>query len=50
MIDQAKGIVMADRHVDAQAAFAHLVHLSSTQHAKLRDVAQQIVDGASGLG
>ena len=48
VIDQAKGIVMADRHVNAQAAFAHLVHLSSTQHAKLRDVAQQIVDGASG--
>lgn len=47
VIDQAKGIVMADRQVDAQGAFEHLVRLSSTQHAKLRDIAQQIVDGVS---
>jgi GAF domain-containing protein len=48
VIDQAKGIVMADRRVDAKAAFEHLVHLSSTRHLKLREVAQEIVDWASG--
>jgi len=47
-IDQAKGIVMADRGMDADAAFAHLVRISSTRHVKLRDVAQEIVDRAAG--
>lgn len=46
-IDQAKGIVMADRGVDAETAFEHLAQLSSTRHVKLRDLAQEIVDGAS---
>lgn len=43
-IEQAKGIVMALRRVDADEAFRHLVELSSTRHLKLRDVARQIVD------
>lgn len=47
VIDQAKGIVMADRHVDAESAFEHLVRLSSTRHVKLKEIAQEIVDGAS---
>ena len=47
VIDQAKGIVMADRHVDAETAFEHLVRLSSTRHVKLKEIAQEIVDGAS---
>jgi AmiR/NasT family two-component response regulator len=45
-IDQAKGIVMADRRIDAKAAFDHLVRLSSTRHLKLREIAQEIVDRA----
>jgi PAS domain-containing protein len=46
VIDQAKGIVMAKRGIDADAAWDHLVELSSTRHQKVRDVAQQIVSGA----
>ena len=47
VIDQAKGMVMADRHVDAPTAFEHLVRLSSTRHVKLKEIAEEIVDGAS---
>jgi PAS domain S-box-containing protein len=43
-IDQAKGIVMADRGCSAEEAFEHLVQLSSTRHVKLREVARMIVD------
>jgi PAS domain-containing protein len=46
-IDQAKGMVMADRGCTADEAFEHLVELSSTQHVKLRDLARQIVDQRS---
>jgi len=46
-IDQAKGIVMANRRVDADAAFEHLVRLSSSRHVKLREVAEEIVRRAS---
>lgn len=48
-IDQAKGIIMADRHCTADEAFEHLTALSSSRHVKLRDVAQQIVDQAVGV-
>lgn len=48
VIDQAKGIVMATRGVDAEEAWQHLVHLSSTRHVKVRDVAEEIVSQASG--
>jgi PAS domain S-box-containing protein len=47
VIDQAKGVVMADQRCTAEEAFAHLVHLSNTTHRKVRDVAQTIVDQAS---
>jgi PAS domain S-box-containing protein len=46
VIEQAKGIVMAERHCDDQEAFAHLVRLSSTSHVKLRDVARTVVERA----
>jgi GAF domain-containing protein len=42
-IDQAKGIVMAERGVGPDQAFQHLVDLSSTTHTKLREVAENIV-------
>ena len=47
VIDQAKGVVMADQRCSAEEAFEHLVHLSNTTHRKVRDVAQTIVDQAS---
>lgn len=48
VIEQAKGIIMAERHCDDEDAFAHLVRLSSTEHVKLRDLARTIVARASG--
>lgn len=47
-IEQAKGVVMADRHCTPDEAFEHLVRLSSTTHRKLRDVAAALVEQASG--
>jgi PAS domain-containing protein len=46
-IEQAKGVLMARHGYDAESAFAHLVHLSSTQHLKLREIARSIVDEAA---
>lgn len=43
VIDQAKGIIMAVRQVDADTAFAALVELSQRDHRELRDVAEQFV-------
>jgi GAF domain-containing protein len=48
VIDMAKGIVMARRHCDSEAAFDHLRDLSQTQNRKLREVAQELVDGVAG--
>lgn len=47
-IDMAKGIVMARRHCDAEEAFDHLRTLSQAQNRKLREVAQELVDGTPG--
>jgi PAS domain S-box-containing protein len=44
VIDQAKGVVMADQRCTADEAFQHLVRLSNNTHRKVRDVAQAIVD------
>ena len=44
-IDQAKGIIMADRGCSPDEAFAHLVQLSSSTNVKLRDIAAGIVEG-----
>lgn len=43
VIDQAKGILMAVRRIDADQAFQALVALSQGQNRKLRDVAEQFV-------
>lgn len=45
-IEQAKGILMRDRHCGADEAFDILVNLSQASHRKLREVAQLIVDNA----
>jgi GAF domain-containing protein len=44
VIEQAKGVLMATRHCDADTAFADLVSLSQHSHRKLREVAQALVD------
>jgi ANTAR domain/GAF domain len=46
-IDQAKGIIMAARRIDADAAFAVLVERSQRENRKLREVAEEFVAGAS---
>jgi PAS domain-containing protein len=46
-IEQAKGIVMAQRGCGPDEAFAFLAQLSSDQERKLRDVARDIVERAS---
>ena len=44
MIDMAKGIVMGERKCGPDEAFEHLRRLSQTEHRKLRDVAQDLID------
>jgi len=48
VIDQAKGILMAFRQVDADEAFALLVERSQRENRKLRDVATHIVTRVTG--
>ncbi|GAA2881134.1 hypothetical protein Acy02nite_17140 [Actinoplanes cyaneus] len=50
VIEQAKGIVMGERHCSADEAFQLLVKLSQGTNRKLRDVAQALVDRAAGNG
>jgi AmiR/NasT family two-component response regulator len=50
VIDQAKGIIMAHRGISAEEAWEHLVHLSATDHVKVRDVAEMIVARAARHG
>jgi GAF domain-containing protein len=42
LIERAKGIIMADRGVDATRAFDVLRHTSQQRNVKLRDVAEEI--------
>jgi GAF domain-containing protein len=44
VIEQAKGVLMAQRSCSAEEAFDVLVHLSQQSNRKLRDVAQALVD------
>jgi GAF domain-containing protein len=46
-IEQAKGILMRDRHCTADEAFTILKDLSSRSHLKLRDVAQAVLNDAT---
>jgi AmiR/NasT family two-component response regulator len=45
VIDQAKGMIMARLGVDADDAFARLVHVSSRLNVKVRDLATLVVEG-----
>jgi hypothetical protein len=47
VIEQAKGILMADHRIDDQAAFQRLTQLSQRSNTKVRDVARRIVDDRS---
>lgn len=44
VIEQAKGIIMADERIDADEAFKQLAGLSQQSNMKLRDVAREIVE------
>ncbi|MGY1802985.1 GAF and ANTAR domain-containing protein [Blastococcus sp. SYSU D00922] len=48
VIEQAKGILMAQRRCDATTAFDLLAAASQRSNRKLRDIAQAIVDGVAG--
>lgn len=48
VIDQAKGIVMAQRRCSADEAFSHLVAVSQRSNRKLRDVAEELVRSTAG--
>ncbi|MGY1606761.1 MULTISPECIES: GAF and ANTAR domain-containing protein [unclassified Geodermatophilus] len=47
VIEQAKGILMGQRRCDAAAAFHLLAAASQRSNRKVRDIAQDIVDGVS---
>lgn len=46
-IEQAKGILVAEKRVDPEEAFALLVEMSQHANIKLRDVARRIVEDRS---
>ncbi len=50
VIEQAKGMLMAERRCGAKQAFDILVQLSQQSNRKLRDVAQALVDSADSGG
>jgi hypothetical protein len=48
VIEQAKGVLMAQRHVDAEQAFEILREASQRYNRKLRDIAFGIVESTQG--
>jgi GAF domain-containing protein len=50
VIEQAKGVLMAQRHVDAEQAFEILRDASQRYNRKLRDIATAIVEGTQPSG
>jgi len=48
IIEQAKGMLMAEHRIDADQAFARLTQLSQQSRMKLRDVARRLVDDRAG--
>ena len=49
-IEQAKGVLMAQRGISAEAAFAVLATASQESNVKLREVAAQVIATAAGEG
>jgi hypothetical protein len=49
-IEQAKGILMLLTNCSEQGAFELLAHISSHTHRKVREIAQTIVESATGRG
>jgi hypothetical protein len=47
IIGQATGMLMRELNLSADAAFAHLVELSSHSNVKIRDIATRMVDEAN---
>jgi hypothetical protein len=47
-IEQAKGVLMSQHGVDADGAFDLLRRRSQTENRKLRDIAREVLDGATG--
>jgi AmiR/NasT family two-component response regulator len=47
VIEQAKGILMADERIGDEQAFERLVSLSQHANIKVRDVARRLVDERS---
>jgi AmiR/NasT family two-component response regulator len=45
VIEQAKGVLMAQRHVDSDQAFEMLREASQRYNRKLREIALGIVEG-----
>jgi GAF domain-containing protein len=50
VIEQAKGVLMAQRHLDAERAFEIMREASQRYNRKLRDIAQGIVEGTQESG
>ncbi|MBW8801462.1 MAG: GAF and ANTAR domain-containing protein [Streptomyces sp.] len=50
VIEQAKGVLMAQRGCDSDTAFASLVELSQRSNRKLREIAELVVQQASANG
>jgi GAF domain-containing protein len=50
VIEQAKGVLMAQRHIDAEEAFDVLREASQRYNRKLRDIAAGIVASTQGSG
>jgi GAF domain-containing protein len=48
VIEQAKGVLMAQRHIDAEQAFEILREASQRYNRKLREIASGIVESAQG--
>ena len=46
VIDQAKGMLIAERGCSPEEAFRMLSHASQRQNRKIRDIARAMVDGA----
>lgn len=47
VIEQAKGMIMMQRHCSADDAFQTLVAASQSRNKKLREIAQEVVDAAA---